>query len=72
MTSFAFLQGAANIRTKRLLSKHFAVCRGTWPGMNSGLFDLSLLRTVALDTYFDQRFRLSDVIREGLARFLYS
>jgi peptidoglycan/xylan/chitin deacetylase (PgdA/CDA1 family) len=65
MTSFAFPEGAVNIRTKRLLGKHFAVCRGTWPGTNSGLFDLSLLRTVALDAYFDRRFRLSDVIREA-------
>lgn len=66
MTSFAFPQGAANVRTKRLLSKRFAVCRGTWPGINSGLFDLSLLRTTALDRQFDEA-RFSDVIRKAKA-----
>ena len=67
MTSFAFPQGAANIRVKRLLSKHFAVCRGTWPGINAGLFDLALLKAVALDTNFDRRFRLSELIQKAKA-----
>jgi hypothetical protein len=68
MTSFAFPQGAANIRVKRLFSKHFAACRGTWPGINAGLFDLALLKAVALDSSFDRRFRLSDLIRKAKAR----
>jgi len=67
MTSFSFPRGAVNIRTKRLFSKHFAVCRGTWPGMNSGWFDLSLLRTFSLDPDFDQRVRLSEAIQKAKA-----
>ena len=67
MTSFAFPQGAANIRVKRLLGKHFAVCRGGWPGINKGIFDLSLLKAISLDAGFQQKFRLTDIIRKAKA-----
>jgi peptidoglycan/xylan/chitin deacetylase (PgdA/CDA1 family) len=67
MTSFAFPQGAANVRVKRLASDHFAVCRGTWPGINKGLFDLSLLRAVAIDADFEKKFRLADIIQRAKA-----
>jgi peptidoglycan/xylan/chitin deacetylase (PgdA/CDA1 family) len=66
MTSFAFPQGAANIRVKRLLGKHFAVCRGTWPHINKGIFDLSLLKAIPLGAGF-QKSRLTDIIREAKA-----
>lgn len=68
MTSYAFPQGRANIRTKRLMSRHFAVCRGGWPGINAGLFDLSLLRCVNIDSLTLQKYPVSDLIEQTKAR----
>jgi peptidoglycan/xylan/chitin deacetylase (PgdA/CDA1 family) len=67
MTSFAFPQGAVNIRTKRLFSKHFSVCRGTWPGMNAGLVDLALLKSIALDADFARGFDLARLVAAAKA-----
>lgn len=68
MTSFAFPQGQANIRTKRLLSRRFAVCRGTWPGVNAGSFDLALLRCVNLNSFTLQKYPVSQLINKVKAR----
>ena len=35
--------------------------------MNSGLFDLSLLRTISLDAHFKDKVRLSEVIEKAIA-----
>lgn len=48
MTSFAYPQGQASLRTKKLLSKRFAVSRGTSFGLNSGVFDFSKLSCIEL------------------------
>jgi hypothetical protein len=50
------------------MSRHFSACRGGWPGINARSFDLSLLRTVALDASFQGRFRLAEVIKEAKAK----
>ena len=50
--SFAYPQGAVDVRTKCLLGKRFLTCRGTYPGLNAGWIDLSLLRAVALSRTF--------------------
>jgi peptidoglycan/xylan/chitin deacetylase (PgdA/CDA1 family) len=66
MTSFAFPQGRVNIRAKRLFSRHFSVCRGTWPGINAGLLDLSLLRSFGIDAESSQAYpveKLIDMVR---------
>jgi peptidoglycan/xylan/chitin deacetylase (PgdA/CDA1 family) len=68
MTSFAFPQGQVNVRTKRLLSRHFAACRGTWPGINAGLFDLALLRSVNIDAHTLQAYPLERLIAAAQAR----
>jgi len=64
MTSFAFPQGEVNIRTKRFMSRRFAACRGTWPGINAGLVDLSLLRCVNLEPVTLQKHPVSQLIDE--------
>lgn len=51
MTSFAFPHGETSIRTKRLLSRHYAVSRGISPGINAGWVDLSQLKAVELVPY---------------------
>lgn len=64
MTSFAFPRGEASIRAKNLLSKHFAVCRGSWPGINSGLIDLSQLKCYGIDQQM-QRFSLQNIVSQA-------
>lgn len=49
-TSFAYPFGHASIATKRYYSRHFACCRGTAPGINSGSLDLAQLKAVSLET----------------------
>src|SRR5262249_50197689 len=44
MTTFAFPHGGTSVRTKHLLSRHFAACRGISPGINKRMIDLSQLR----------------------------
>jgi peptidoglycan/xylan/chitin deacetylase (PgdA/CDA1 family) len=68
MTSFSYPQGRANIRTKRFLSRHFAACRGGWPGINAGLVDLSLLRCFNLDSQTLERYPVSRLIDRAKAR----
>lgn len=68
MTSFAFPQGQANIRTKRFMSSRFAACRGTWPGINAGLIDLSLLRCVDLEAVTLSKHTVSELIDNAKAR----
>lgn len=67
MTSFAFPQGQADVRTKRLASRYFPACRGTWPGVNSGIVDLSLLRCVNLEPRTLARFPLTKLIEQAQA-----
>lgn len=64
VTSFAYPRGETDIRAKYLLGRHFAVCRGTWPGVNAGLVDLSQLRCYSLDAQF-QRFSLDTIIAQA-------
>lgn len=52
MTSFAYPKGRVSISAKRFLSKKFSVCRGTQPGINSNLIDLSQLKCFNLDANF--------------------
>lgn len=68
MTSFAFPQGQANIRTKRFMSRHFAACRGTRPGINAGLFDLSLLRCVDMEPGTLQKHTVRQLIDDSKSR----
>lgn len=62
MTSFAFPQGAVDLRTKRLCGHHFAACRGTFSGMNHGVVDLALLKGIALDARFEHEPNLTQLI----------
>lgn len=48
-TSFAFPFGHASPAAKRFYAARFASCRGTMPGVNAGMLDLSQLRAVSLD-----------------------
>jgi peptidoglycan/xylan/chitin deacetylase (PgdA/CDA1 family) len=49
-TSFAYPFGHASIAAKRYYSRHFACCRGTAPGINSGSLDLAQLKAVSLES----------------------
>jgi peptidoglycan/xylan/chitin deacetylase (PgdA/CDA1 family) len=49
LASFAYPFGAASPASKRLLGRAFAVCRGTWPGVNHGGIDFGQLRAVPLE-----------------------
>lgn len=59
LDSFAYPQGFANARTKRLCAARFQSCRGTLAGINSGWFDLAQLKAVALN----ERFAIADLQR---------
>lgn len=52
LDSFAYPQGAVNMRTKRLCARRFQSCRGTIPGINSGRIDLGQLKAVPLNRGF--------------------
>jgi peptidoglycan/xylan/chitin deacetylase (PgdA/CDA1 family) len=68
MTSFAFPQGEVNIRTKEFMGKRFAACRGTWPGINAGVIDLSLLRCVGLEPVALHQHPVKELIDRAKAR----
>ena len=67
MTSFAFPHGETSIRTKRILSRHFAACRGVFPGINSGRIDLSELKAVELAPYVLKSYSIDRMIEAALA-----
>jgi peptidoglycan/xylan/chitin deacetylase (PgdA/CDA1 family) len=67
MTSFAFPYGAASIRTKRILSKQFASCRGIWPPSNNRRIDLSELRAVGLEPHVLAANPIDDLIESAAA-----
>ncbi len=52
LDSFAYPQGAVNVRSKRLCARRFQSCRGTIPGINSGWMDLGQLRAIPLNRKF--------------------
>jgi peptidoglycan/xylan/chitin deacetylase (PgdA/CDA1 family) len=62
ITSFAYPQGSVNVRTKHLCAKNFTVCRGTHFGLNSGIIDLALLRSIALNDTFSPDTELDRLI----------
>ena len=68
MTSFAFPFGTISIRTKRLMSRHFAACRGIRRGINAGLFDLSNLKSVELIPEILEKYSVGQFIQEAKAR----
>jgi len=68
MTSFAFPQGEVNIRTKKFMSRRFAACRGTWPGINAGLVDLSLLKCVGIEAAALEQYPVTRLIEKVKAR----
>jgi peptidoglycan/xylan/chitin deacetylase (PgdA/CDA1 family) len=47
--SYAYPFGEASPRTKALVSKRFAACRGIYPGVNRGWTDLSQLKAAPLE-----------------------
>jgi len=47
-SSFAYPKGRATPPVKRAVGRHFACCRGNYPGLNQGNIDLNLLRAVAV------------------------
>lgn len=67
MTSFAFPHGETSIRTKRLLSRHFATSRGISPGINAGWVDLSQLKAVELVPYILNTHSMDSVIEAACA-----
>jgi peptidoglycan/xylan/chitin deacetylase (PgdA/CDA1 family) len=67
MTSFAFPHGEASIRTKHLLSRHFAACRGIFPGINKGRIDLSQLKAVELVPYILNSYSIDRMIEAATA-----
>lgn len=68
LPSFAYPQGAVSVMTRRIVSRHFASCRGTSPGINSGRIDLACLRAICIDVRFDPRRRLPQMIEEAQRR----
>ena len=65
LLSFAYPQGAVSVRTRRIVSRHFASCRGTSPGINSGRIDLACLRAYCIDDRFDPRRSIPPMIEEA-------
>jgi peptidoglycan/xylan/chitin deacetylase (PgdA/CDA1 family) len=66
--SFAYPQGAVSVRTRRIASKHFSSCRGTYPGINSGRIDLACLKALCIESRFDPRRSLQPMIEEANRR----
>ena len=66
MTSFAYPQGNVSIKAKQFLSKKFSVCRGTRPGINTKLIDLSQLKCINLDASFG-KYSVDTLIKETKA-----
>jgi peptidoglycan/xylan/chitin deacetylase (PgdA/CDA1 family) len=66
--SFAYPFGEASIRTKRMAGRHFRLCRGIEPGINSGWMDLAQLRAVCLEPHILERFPISLLVDEVCAK----
>jgi peptidoglycan/xylan/chitin deacetylase (PgdA/CDA1 family) len=52
VTTFAYPQGAVDLRTKRFVGRRFTACRGTTVGLNAGWIDFALLLAIPLDAAF--------------------
>lgn len=67
-TSFAYPQGSVDIRTKRLLSRRFAVCRSTSPGINQRWIDLSQLKCIEILPSVLDRYPIAQIIERAKAQ----
>lgn len=47
--SFAYPFGSVSPKAKKEAQKHFPICRGVWSGLNAGIIDMALLKTIGLD-----------------------
>ncbi len=68
ITSFAYPFGAASIRSKLLVGRHFSASRGIEPGINSGWVDFSQLRAVCLEPHILRDFPIARLVDEVCAR----
>ena len=68
MTSFAFPQGQTTIRTKCLISKYFAACRGTQLGINSGMIDFSQLKCIEILPSTFEKYPITQLINDAKSK----
>jgi peptidoglycan/xylan/chitin deacetylase (PgdA/CDA1 family) len=68
ITSFAYPFGAASVRSKLLVGRHFSASRGIEPGINSGWVDFSQLRAVCLEPHILRDFPIARLVDEVRAR----
>jgi peptidoglycan/xylan/chitin deacetylase (PgdA/CDA1 family) len=68
LRSFAYPQGAVSPRTRQILSRHFASCRGTRYGVNAGWIDLALLQAIVVGDRFDPKIDLPPLIEQAKRR----
>ncbi len=68
LRSFAYPFGAASIRTKLLLGRHFSASRGIEPGINAGWADFAQLRVLRLEPPVLRDFPIARLLEEVCAR----
>jgi peptidoglycan/xylan/chitin deacetylase (PgdA/CDA1 family) len=49
LSSFAYPFGDLNLGQKALIARRFPICRGIWPGVNTGRMDFAQLKAVGLE-----------------------
>jgi peptidoglycan/xylan/chitin deacetylase (PgdA/CDA1 family) len=49
LSSFAYPYGDLDLGRKAQIARRFPVCRGIWPGLNTGRMDFAQLKAVALE-----------------------
>jgi peptidoglycan/xylan/chitin deacetylase (PgdA/CDA1 family) len=49
MSSFAYPFGDLHLGQKALIARRFPICRGIWPGLNTGRMDFAQLKAVSLE-----------------------
>jgi peptidoglycan/xylan/chitin deacetylase (PgdA/CDA1 family) len=49
LSSFAYPFGDLHLGQKALMARHFPICRGIWPGLNTGRMDFAQLKAVSLE-----------------------
>lgn len=67
LESYAYPHGAASVRTKLFLARHFTNLRGVHPGINAGMADLAQLQAVSLEMRSFSRGKIDAAIKAALA-----
>jgi peptidoglycan/xylan/chitin deacetylase (PgdA/CDA1 family) len=56
LSSFAYPFGDLHLGQKALIARRFPICRGIWPGLNTGRMDFAQLKAVSLERRMTEGF----------------